>query len=309
MATKVLFDTDIGSDIDDAACLAYLLAQPECDLLGITTVSGGAGQRAMLASALCRAAGRDIPIFPGAERPLLGPQRQPAVPQTEALEKWQHERDFPRGEAVDFLRRTVREHPGEVTLLAVGPLTNLALLFGSDPEIPSLLGSLVIMNGLFASRPAGASPVEWNAGCDPHAAAMVYASPVSRFRSVGLDVTCRVRMESSKVRQEFRHGLLRPVLDFAEIWFERRDIITFHDPLAAATVFDRDICGFEKGNVEVEVLSRHAAGMTHWTPDASGRHEVALTVDSERFFAHYVSTLSRHASAQTRSATTQLPQR
>ena len=296
MATKVLFDTDIGSDIDDAACLAYLLAQPKCDLLGITTVSGGADRRAMLASALCKAAGRDIPIFPGAERPLLGPQRQPSVPQAEALEKRPHERDFPRGQAVDFLRRTIRAHPGETTLLAVGPLTNVAVLFSSDPDIPSLLKSLVLMNGLFATPPPGVGPVEWNAGCDPHAAAIVYRAPVARHRAVGLDVTCRVRMESSKVRQEFRGGLWRPVLDFAEVWFERRDVITFHDPLAAATVFDQDICRFEKGDVDVELLSRHVAGMTHWTPDEAGRHEVALTVDSGRFFAHYLSTLSGHTS-------------
>ena len=66
MPIKLLLDTDIGSDIDDAVCLAYLLAQPACDLLGITTVSGEADHRAMLASALCRVAGRDVPIFPGA---------------------------------------------------------------------------------------------------------------------------------------------------------------------------------------------------------------------------------------------------
>ncbi|MBM3957220.1 MAG: nucleoside hydrolase, partial [Gemmatimonadetes bacterium] len=204
MATKILFDTDIGSDIDDAVCLAYLLAQPECELLGITTVSGEPHLRAMLASAMCRVAGRRVPVFPGAESPLLGPQRQPHVPQAEALDRWEHDRDFPTGEAVEFLRRTVRAHPGEVTLLAVGPLTNVALLFGSDPDIPSLLGGLVLMNGVFASPPAGWRPVEWNAGCDPHAAAMVYRACAAGHRSIGLDVTCRVQMESARVRQKFR---------------------------------------------------------------------------------------------------------
>ena len=85
MPTKVLFDTDIGTDIDDAVCLAYLLAQPACELLGITTVSGEPTKRAMLASALCRAAGKDIPIFPGTEEPLLIEQRQPRAQQADAL--------------------------------------------------------------------------------------------------------------------------------------------------------------------------------------------------------------------------------
>src|SRR5262245_50589217 len=122
MSTKVLLDTDIGSDIDDAVCLAYLLAQPECELLGITPVSGEAERRAMLASALCQVAGARIPIFPGAESPLLGPQRQPRAPEADALERWAHERAFPQGQAVEFMRQTIRAHPGEVTLLAIGPM-------------------------------------------------------------------------------------------------------------------------------------------------------------------------------------------
>jgi len=106
MAIKVLLDTDIGSDIDDAVCLAYLLAQPECRLLGITTVSGEADRRAMLASVLCRVAGKRVPIFPGTERPLVVSQRQPMVPQASALARWTHDAVFPRAEAVEFMRRT-----------------------------------------------------------------------------------------------------------------------------------------------------------------------------------------------------------
>jgi inosine-uridine nucleoside N-ribohydrolase len=145
MAVKVLLDTDIGSDIDDAVCLAYLLAQPECDLLGITTVSGEAERRAMLASALCKVAGRSTPIFPGVEAPLLAGQRQPRAPQAEALRRWEHDQTFPHGQALEFMRQTIRRHPGDVTLLAIGPLTNVALLSAADPEIPAPLKSLVLM--------------------------------------------------------------------------------------------------------------------------------------------------------------------
>ena len=73
---KILLDTDIGSDIDDSLCLAYLLAQPECDLLGITTVSGEPEKRAMLADVICKHAGRAVPIYPGIENPILGQQMQ-----------------------------------------------------------------------------------------------------------------------------------------------------------------------------------------------------------------------------------------
>src|SRR5512142_896306 len=104
--TKILLDTDIGTDVDDAVCLAYLLAQPECELLGITTVTGEAEKRASLASAVCLHAKRpDIPIYPGAEEPLTGVQGQPKAQQALALAHWPHRTDFPRDQAVDFMCR------------------------------------------------------------------------------------------------------------------------------------------------------------------------------------------------------------
>lgn len=291
MAQKVLLDTDIGSDIDDAICLAYLLSQPECDLLGITTVTGEATQRAMLASALCKAAGKDVPIFPGTESPLLIAPKQPHAPQTVALNQWEHETQFPKGAAIEFLRQTIRANPGEVTLLGIGPMTNIALLFAADPEIPSLLKSLVMMIGVFSNQTAHLRSLEWNAICDPHAAAIVYKTAAPVHRSVGLDVTTQVKMDASEVRRRFQSGLLRPVLDFAEVWFKNVPEIVFHDPLAATTIFDDGICQFTRGNVDVELTSERVYGKTYWEA-GDGPHEVALGVDADRFFDHYFSVLS-----------------
>jgi len=291
MSLKVLLDTDIGSDIDDAVALAYLLAQPQCELLGITTVSGEATKRAQLASALCNVAGKDIPIFPGREAPLLQGQRQPHAPQAAALDRWAHQFDFPMGEAVPFLRQVIRAHPGEVTMLAIGPLTNIAALFAIDEEIPHLLKALVLMCGMFTNRLDGVGPLEWNALLDPHAAAIVYRSRVKIHRSVGLDVTEHVKLSATEVRQRFQTTLLQPVLDFAEVWFQSRPAITFHDPLAAATLFDEQICQFERGQIDVELISEHHAGLTRWQSQDDGRHEVAMSVDGARFFEHYFSVV------------------
>jgi purine nucleosidase len=295
MTQKVLFDTDIGSDIDDAVALAYLLAQAECELLGITTVTGEAVRRAQLASALCLAAGQDIPIYPGREAPLLVRPLQPLAPQAAALGRWRHMTDFPRGEAVAFLRQTIRAHPGEVTLLATGPLTNVAALFALDEEIPSLLKGLVLMCGMFASRHKDGGLLEWNAMLDPHAAAIVYRSAVRLHRSIGLDVTEKVTMAAGEVRQRFQAPRLLPVLDFAEVWFQDRPLVTFHDPLAATTLFDADVCGFERGQVEIELATERLAGLTRWKPASDGPHEVALRVDPEGFFKHYFSVVSGSA--------------
>jgi inosine-uridine nucleoside N-ribohydrolase len=286
---KVILDTDIGSDIDDAVCLVYLLTNPRCNLLGITTVSGEPEKRAAMAGALCRVAGKNVPIYPGAALTLLNGQRQPECSQAVALERWPHPSDFPAGEAIDFLRHTIRANPGEVTLLAIGPMTNIALLFRSDPEIPALLKELVLMCGVFTNRRAGVGPLEWNALVDPHATAIVYNTPLAVHRSIGLDVTTQVTLPAAEVRARFTHPLLRPVLDFAEVWFQRRPLITFHDPLAAVTIFNDQVCTFERGQVTVELASPRFAGHTHWSPGPAAPHEVALGVDQEAFFKEYFS--------------------
>lgn len=290
--TKILLDTDIGSDIDDAVCLAYLLAQPECDLLGVTTVSGEPIARAKLASALCNVAGRDIPIYPGAADPFLIPQGQPKAQQAAKLGGWPHAQSYPTGEAVEFLRRTIRAHPNEVTLLTIGPLTNIALLFATDPEIPGLLKELVMMCGVFTSPlPTTKTVCEWNAKLDPHATAMVYRAQPPVHRSVGLDVTTRVNMDRDEVRARFDTKLLRPVLDFAEVWFEVRDHITFHDPLAAVSIFDPDVLAYTRGTIAVDTSATELAGRTIWEP-GEGYHEVALNVDADRFFNSYFSVFA-----------------
>jgi inosine-uridine nucleoside N-ribohydrolase len=287
MREKVLLDTDIGSDIDDAVCLAYMLANPDCDLLGITTVTGEGERRARMASALCQVAHRQVPIYIGSEKPLLVEQRQPLCPQAAALGNWAHERDFPRGEAIHFLRRTIQNHPGEVTLLTIGPLTNVALLFRVDPLIPALLKGLVMMCGAF--QPARQ---EWNAMLDPHASAIVYNTQIHSHRSIGLDVTTQVRMPAKEVRREFQASLLQPVLDFAEVWFRQRETITFHDPLAAATLFDSAICGFSSGRVGVELENNEILGKTTWQAESDGPHEIADQVDPGLFFQHFFSYFS-----------------
>jgi purine nucleosidase len=291
-AERILLDTDIGSDIDDALCLAYLLSRSDCDLAGITTVSGEPERRAAIASALCRAAGKDVPIHAGSPLPLLVEQHQGRAPQADALAaggrvRWPHRAEFPPGTAVEFLRRAIREDPGNLTLLAIGPLTNLGLLFRIDPEIPSLLKRLVLMCGSFLGTPSRHGGAEWNARCDPHAASIVYASRAREHRSVGLDVTTKVSIDADEARGRFQRGLLRPVLDLAEVWFRDADRIVFHDPLAAVSIFEPDVCRFDRGTVGVELNGTEAAGRTSWAPTAHGPHEVAVAVDPPRFLAAF----------------------
>lgn len=292
---KILLDTDIGSDLDDAICLAYLLAQPQCQLLGITTVSGDTVKRAQLASALCKVAGKHVPIHAGASNPLIIPDKQPHVPQAVALKRWEHAAKIPQGEAVEFMRQCIRRHPHEITLLAIGPMTNVALLFSADPEIPGLLKELVIMGGVFDSGLLTCLS-EWNMICDPHAAAIVFKAKTPRHLSIGLDVTFKVQMSVSEVKRRFSRPLLSAVRDFGKDRFKSGNDLVFHDPLAAAVIFDPKICSYQKGHVEVEFKSEKLMGLTAFSRPQNkddAVHEIATQVDRARFFKHYFSVFGK----------------
>ncbi len=289
MAEKILLDTDIGNDIDDAIALTYLLRQERCDLLGITTVTGESHRRAAMASAICRHLGRDdIPIHPGCETPFLGPARQTSAPQAEMLSEWSHRTDFDLHSGVEFLRRTIRQHANEVTLVAIGPMTNVAMLFAQDPEIPSLLKRLVVMCGNYFTRMMG----EWNAICDPHATAIVYGaghqSRPPEHVSFGLDVTTQCAMDKTECLDRFDTHALRPTRDFAEVFFRRHhQRIVFHDPLAVACVFEPALCNYLEGQVAVS-LDPATAGWTVFKElfeDAP--HTVAHEVHAQAFLDHY----------------------
>jgi purine nucleosidase len=285
MADRVplLLDTDIGSDIDDALALAYLLRRPDCDLLGITTVTGDVAKRAALCHLLCEAAGRkDIPIHAGASRVLLAGPGQPDVPHYDAVRHRPHNLDWPVATAVEFMRRTIRARPGEVTLLSIGPLTNVALLFATDPEAAGLLKCWVSMAGAFGS--AGDRDAEWNSACDPLATSIAFAAGLEH-RHIPLDVTLQCSISAADDRATFKGELLNVVLEMAEVWFEKRDHIVLHDPLAAMTVFRPDLCGYRRGRVRVESTT----GKTSFVQDESGPDEVALDVDASAAVEEFLS--------------------
>jgi purine nucleosidase len=273
----VLLDTDIGSNIDDALALAYLLARRDCELLGITTVTGEAVDRARLADALCRAAGREISVYPGVEEPLCGEPQQTAAPQARGIDRWPHRRDLPQGAAIDFMSETIRQYPGEIVLIAIGALTNLAILFSGDPQSPALLRGLITMGCCFDEGPAP----ETNARNDPQAAAIVFSAPLAWHRVLGKDVSRQVELPAADVRARLCSPCLPLLLDLAPDWFAPERVIAFNDPLAAALAFEPGLCAFEQGTVVVG-----ADGRTGFVP-GPGEHAIARSVDAARFFAHY----------------------
>jgi inosine-uridine nucleoside N-ribohydrolase len=291
--SKIILDTDIGSDIDDALALAYLLCEPRCELLGVTTVTSYPELRASMCSAICRNAGRpDIPIHVGSPQALRVPLIQKDAAQARVLGAWDCAKFTRDNTAVEFLHRQINEHPGEITLLAIGPMTNVALLFATHPEDAAKLKSLALMCGRFLDI----GGYEWNAINDPDATFITYGNgpqskPPAHF-SCGLDVTRKCVMGRDEARRRFKNfKILAPVADFAEVWFEHSEQITFHDPLAAVCCFDPDVCEWKDVFVNIS-LTHPTAG---WTiPDwhaAEKPHKIAANVDTARFFDLYFKNL------------------
>lgn len=303
---KVLLDFDIGTEIDDAIALAYLLANPECELVGITTSCGESIKRAEMASVLCRAAGKKVPIHAGCERPLLIPQMETTAPQAAILPHYEHDTGFAPNTAMPFMQKVIRENPGEVTLLAVAPMTNLGLLFAMDPELPELLDGLYLLCGSpthqrhdvvteslsamerddFIRVLASQGILENNSIVDPHATSIVYRARCRNFVNIGNNVSSRVVMTPEEAERRFRHPIMQVVMSIAREWFKDEPRVSFHDPLAAVCIFNDDVCSYKRGYMDCVLDSRLLGGMTIFREDPAGPHQVAWDVDGDKFFEH-----------------------
>lgn len=274
----VLFDSDIGTDIDDALTVAYLLSQPRCELLGITTTYGDTVARAMLVSAICTAAGRaDVEIHAGSPLLMDGKVVEGRVPQAEVLPRWPHREDFQPGEAVEFMYDTISGRPGEVTLLAVGALTNVARLFALHPDSPAMLKRLVLMNGSFRLLLR-----EYNAARDPLATRQVYEAKVPELVAVDFETSAKCRIGADEARQRLRGGPLDPAADMAEVWFRTLPMVVFYDSLAAAVIFEPDLCKFVRARVRSRGGYTPACRLGKNKP-----HLISVDVDPGRFLDHY----------------------
>src|SRR5437016_911505 len=142
---NVLIDTDIGDDIDDALALALALRSPEIELLGVTTVFGDTQKRAQLAAHLLQTFGReDIPVAAGQQIPLLPYHRPSGVPQAAILNTCATSPALSLYSAPELIVQTAMAHQGHLTLLCLGPLTNIALALTIEPHLFMAIRSIVI---------------------------------------------------------------------------------------------------------------------------------------------------------------------
>src|SRR3954469_17531894 len=198
--TRIVLDTDLamgrpGSDIDDGFALALALAEPDLSLELVTTVNGNTDvdNATRLTVELLQGIGREVEVVRGAGRPLV--RAAPASPAgAERFVPASGPGSPPVHAAVAIVERVMRE-PGELTVVAIGPLTNVALALALEPRLAGAVREIVVMGGVYLGHTGvAAMPGEFNFWVDPDAAALVLDSGAP-LRLVGLDVTRQVRLD------------------------------------------------------------------------------------------------------------------
>jgi purine nucleosidase len=288
----VLLDTDIGDDIDDAFALSLLLKSPEVRLLGITTAYGDTELRARLLDRFLAAVGRtDIPV-------AVGVPNKPANVFTQAAYA-RREADRKHRDGVEFLLSQIRLHPGEITLIAIGPLGDLHAAIARDPATFRRLRRVVIMGGSVhrGYGPDGTPPqVEWNTGRDPAGMRALLAAGVPVF-VLPLDST-QISLPQADQDRIFSFG--SPVTDQLTLLYHQWRALndwhgtspTLYDPVAAAYAFKPELCPMQPMRLNVD-----DKGMTVPAAGAPNAH-VCLKSDEKGFLELLVSRIAPAAAAE-----------
>ena len=297
--TRIILDTDPG--IDDALALFLALASPEVQLEAVTTVSGNVGVdfTTLNALALLELAQRaDIPVARGSARPLLRPPVYADYVHGPRglgyLELPAPERSPVTSHAVAVIIETIMNAPSEITLVPIGPLTNIALAVRREPRIAERVREVVIMGGALRV-PGNTTPTaEFNIFVDPHAAHVVFHAgwPI---RLVSLDTTMQVELQREQVDTLAASGspvttAMKQMLDFYfDVFAPAFGIGAFHmhDPLCLAAAFMPDLLTWEPVYVDVELQGTLTLGQTvayFRDPDERPPNmQVAVSVDADRF--------------------------
>ncbi len=314
--TDIILDTDIGTDVDDALALAFALQNPDCRVLGVTTVHLDALLRARIARKLLRLLGReDVPVSRGLDRPL-GPlagdaPSEPALMGHEGrgiLDEHDEDLDPIPMNGTDFLIDLVSRNKGGVALVAIGPLTNIASALRKEPRIAKWTAGLTVMGGAVYhdALPAPWWPeAEYNLNCDPTAAREVLASGIP-VTFVGLDVTLRVFLDAAERKAiASQDSAAGPVLaDAMEIFLDQASKLAaagrfpdlwsgrvfLHDPLAVHVALGGR--GVRREPMHIAMESVKTGLRTFNRPGLPPNCTVAVGVDGRAFVKHFLEVLA-----------------
>jgi len=264
---RIWLDTDIGSDVDDALALAYVLGRPELELVGISTVFGDLSMRGRITAALLGGAGVErVPVLPGLGVPLsdhrigimFGHEGRGVIEDPRPVLRLRSESGA--GERIEALAAAIDDARPDL-VVAIGPMTNLGAL--ADAEVP--LPPLAVMGGRFGDGPVAAATgddTEWNWHCDPLSVRHVLATDLAEPALVlPAEVTFQTRLGDADIDR--LHGT-SPLNDMiatlcrewlraqAEMWNVEDPRVALHDPLTTAVLVEPGLCTYREMRVEVD---------------------------------------------------------
>jgi purine nucleosidase len=282
----VILDTDIGTDIDDAFALALILGSPELELRGITTVSGNTQQRALLACRFLTMTGRrHTPVAAGADpqsdRDFDGQYQYYYHPDVLFNRTSRPVKET----AVEFLHARLKAQPGKITLLAAGPLTNIARLLQDKPECKPWIKRIVVIGRLVNAGQKGKPVNDDNITADRKAAQTVFASGVSLL-VVPLEATRDVTLDETQLTRLFspNTALSNQVRSLYQLWDQKSPPLDA--VLATALCFDERFAEFKEKYLEVG-----EQGIIEVTPGKANAR-VAIKVNREKFLTWYVERMA-----------------
>jgi purine nucleosidase len=308
LAHRIILDTDIGTDVDDALALAFALRHPEVDLAAVTTVSGDTRLRGQIAARLLALAGRsDVEVAAGVREPLLRQGRMFwAGHEGQGLLKEGEDLPLSPRHGVDLLVESLRAD--EMEVVTVGPQSNLAAALVKEPSVAGRISHLTVMGGFFhaCELDGRAVPptVDYNLNADPEAAVRALSASIPTT-FVPADVTMRAWLLERDLRHLERSNdpLAQALGRLVRIWapLQRRllealglpaqsaVVAILHDPLAVATVVDRRFVKTERLKTTVAIVDGWAR--TFIDPAAGREVEVVTDVDARAFAEFWLETV------------------
>ena len=279
---KIIIDTDIGDDVDDAFALALAVKSPELQILGVTTTFGDTEARAKIADRFLGEVGRaEIPVMAGKATATKNPMSQRRYGDGGHFAKASH------GDAVEFLLEQIRKYPGEITLIAIGPLMNVGAAIDKDAATFRKLKRVVLMGGsirrgygdLGYTAPVPPMP-EWNILNDVASARKLFAAGVPLF-VMPLDST---QLKMDEVKRAFLFSQGAAVTDQLTVLYHLwgQETPTLFDPMTVAFVLRPELCPVHGLHIRVD-----EKGFTREEPGTANA-QVCLDSSAEDFFKFYL---------------------
>lgn len=319
MAHKLIVDTDIGTYYDDAFAVLLASRSPEVDLLGVTTVYGDTNLRSRIARKVLDVAGRqDVPVFKGIGKPLQGNALMFGFEGENILTEGDNDLKYSDEHAVNFIIRSIMENPGEVTVVTLGAVSNLAAAYVMEPKIAQNMKELIMMAGVITPivdvKGVRRSPVEeYNFNNDPLAAQIVVNSDMPKLL-VPIDVTLQIPLRPDQVQKIHASDdqVAKLVAGILDVWPPQEYLIYLsvgiatehtglwlHDPLTVALTYDRSFCTYARVHIAAEfapttierdMIVKHDILRT-LPKKLPPNMDLAVTVDANRFTDHFTSRI------------------